>query len=88
MIPKRPLNLPWREVDGHVVILSPKTSTIHELNSVASFLWIAADGLKSNHELADALTERFAVEPATAMKDADFFFSELKTLGLISLHEA
>lgn len=88
MAPQRPPNLPWREVDGRVVILAPKTSTIHELNSVGSFLWMSFDGKKSSEELATALAARFAVEQAIAAHDAKVFFTELESLGLISLHEA
>lgn len=76
-------HLPWREVDGRVVVLSPKAGTIHELNPVASFLWRHVDGKTSSAEIARKLSDAFNVEPETAEGDAETFFAELEKLALI-----
>lgn len=83
MVPQHMPNLPWREVDGRVVVLSPRAGTIHELNPVASFLWRHADGKTSSAEIARKLSEAFDVESVTAVGDATQFFSELEKLALI-----
>ncbi len=83
MVPQHMPRLPWREVDGRVVVLSPKAGTIHELNAVASFLWRHADGETSSAEIARKLSETFDVEPDIAEGDTEFFFQELEKLALI-----
>ncbi len=83
MVPHHISNLPWREVDGRVVVLSPKAGTIHELNVVASFLWRNADGKSTCTEIAARLSDTFDVEPVIAQSDAERFFTELESLKLI-----
>lgn len=84
MVLSRVANLPWREVDGHVVILSPKNSTIHELNSVGGFLWMALDGKRTRTELVHEVAQRFDVSEKVADDDAARFFAEMQTLGLVT----
>lgn len=83
MNPVRIKTLPWREVDGRVVILSPKTATIHELNPVASFLWLTADGTLSRDEILERITQRFDIDELTAQRDSSEFFAEMDALHLI-----
>ncbi len=86
MTPVREPNLPWREVGGRAIILSPKHGSIHELNDVGTLLWTHADGETSIESLAETLAASFDIEPATAEADARVFFAELETLGLVRLH--
>ena len=83
MVFSRLQNLPWREVDGHVVILSPKNSTIHELNAVGGFLWMALDGQRTDGDLVTDIAKRFDVTEEMAAEDAALFFTEMQALGLV-----
>ncbi len=83
MTPLREPNLPWREVDGRAVVLSPRTGNIHELNEVGTLLWANSDGKTNLESLAALVCETFDVALDVARADTQAFFSELESLGLL-----
>jgi hypothetical protein len=82
MHPKRTDSLPWREIDGHAVVVQPRRSEVHELNPVASLLWRLADGTRTLPELADAVAAEFDVPLERALEDTRAFFAELSSREL------
>ena len=86
---KRPLRverLPWRKIDGRVVVVQPQAGQVHELNSVAAFFWEKSDGTRSGEELVALLPEEFDLDESSkveAMSDAETFFIRLESQGLI-----
>jgi hypothetical protein len=80
---KQTPNLPWRKIEDRAVIISPKTGQVHELDEVASFLWVLADGVKTLEETTALLMEEFEVEKTIALQDTREFYHSLENLGLI-----
>jgi hypothetical protein len=76
--------LVWREIDGELVAVDVTASTYLGANHAGTLLWqLLADGA-SRQELADALVERFAIEPPRARADADAFVDVLEARGLLA----
>jgi hypothetical protein len=82
--PVRLGKLPWREIDGRVVLVQTGRGEVHELNATASFLWSRADGACSVAELAAKLAEEFEMTGESAQADALEFFTDLENRGLLS----
>lgn len=77
-------NIPWRQIDTSVVILSPKTGKVHELDPVASFIWLNTDGKTTLNECVQMLCSEFSVDELTAKHDAEAFYQELLNYQLVS----
>lgn len=84
MKPLRVPRIPWREIDGQAVIIQPRGGEVHELNAVATFLWMEANGDKTVEEIIESLQSQFNVpEGDCAQKDTEAFFENLSRKGLI-----
>ena len=81
--PRRLFNLPWRQLEGRVVLVHPQAGKVHELNPTASFLWERADGKTTISELAQALTQEFQVSREQALTDTTDFVSQLHDQGVV-----
>lgn len=75
--------LAWREIDGQVVIISPASSVMHELNLTASFIWKQADGNRSSREIARLLGAEYDVAEEVALADTLEFIAHLEAEGLL-----
>lgn len=53
------------------------------LNRVGAFIWEQLDGRRDGHALVEALTRRFAVEPARAAADYRAFVAQLEALHTV-----
>ena len=77
-----------RELDGEMMIMSARDSTLFNLNEMGTLIWQAADGATS---LEDIVAERvfleFDVERAEAFKDAEAFVRELAEHGIMLLSD-
>lgn len=82
--PRRTPRTPWRDIDGHAVIVQTPASEVHELNPTATLLWSLADGTRGLDEIARAVSERFEVAPPDARDDAIRFYEGLEARGLLS----
>jgi hypothetical protein len=73
-----------RALDGEMMIMSARDSTLFTLNPVATLIWQSADGTTP---LADIVEHRicteFQVDPATAMDDARGFVNDLAGHGIL-----
>lgn len=73
-----------RVLDGEMMIMSAKDSTLFTLNPVGTVIWQAADGVTPLGQIvANKVCTEFEVETAEAMKDAECFVSELAGHGLL-----
>jgi Coenzyme PQQ synthesis protein D (PqqD) len=75
--------LAWREIEGHVVVISPEDSVVHELNETASFIWKQASNGRSLAEIARSVSDEYGVDAAQARKDAEELLAALSTKGLL-----
>jgi hypothetical protein len=77
-----------RLLDGEMMIMSARDSTLFNLNEVGTVIWQAADGATA---LEDIVTEKicveYDVEPVEALKDADAFVRELAEHGILLLSD-
>jgi hypothetical protein len=77
-----------RELDGEMMIMSVRDSTLFNLNDVGTVIWQAADGATSLEEIvAQKICVEFEVEPAEAFKDAEAFVRELAEHGIMLLSD-
>lgn len=67
---------------AHVVMIS-NHGELCQMNLVAGFLWEALDGQRSVGELAASVAHTFAVDAATAVRDARDVLGRLAELGLV-----
>ena len=81
--PKRLSRLPWREVDGRMVVIQPQKGEVHELNGVGAFLWTQLDGSFSILQIAENVSNQFEVSSEIASLDVSAFVEQLSSLGLL-----
>ena len=84
MHPTKTERLPWRNIDGRVVVIHPKMGEVHELNPVGSYLWEHLDGNCSLEQLAEDLAQNFEVDLEEALEDTRSFFALLAEHGLVA----
>ena len=75
----------WRVYDGEAVIVSPEDSMLHTLNPVGTLIWEAADGRTPMDAIVTRVCARFAVDQATAARDATTFVDALCRRGLLTV---
>ena len=77
-----------RVLDGEMMIMSARDSTLFNLNEVGTVIWQAADGATSLEDIvARQVCVEFDVEPAEALKDAEAFVRELAEHGIMLLSD-
>jgi hypothetical protein len=77
-----------RVLDGEMMIMSARDSTLFNLNEVGTVIWQAADGATSLEDIvARKVCVEFDVEPAEALKDAEAFVRELAEHGIMLLSD-
>ncbi|MFZ0961734.1 MAG: PqqD family protein [Terriglobia bacterium] len=77
-----------RMLDGEMMIMSARDSTLFNLNELGTMIWQAADGATSLEEIvAQKVCPEFEVEPAEALKDAEDFVRELAAHGILLLSD-
>ena len=73
-----------RVLDGEMMIMSARDSTLFSLNELGTIIWQAADGATSLEEIvAQKICPEYDVEPAEALKDAEAFVRELAEHGIL-----
>ncbi len=77
-----------RSLDGEMMIMSGRDSTLFTLNRTATLLWQSADG---NTPLDEIVTQRicseFEVPPAQALHDAESLVRELASHEILRISE-
>ena len=77
-----------RELDGEMMIMSARNSTLFNLNELGTLIWQAADGATSLEEIvAQKVYPEYEVESAEALKDAEAFVRELAEHGILLISD-
>jgi hypothetical protein len=75
-----------RMLDGEMIIMSTRDSTLFTLDEVATEIWQNADGRKPLSEIVrDRVCAKFKVEPEVAYADAEDFCRRLAEHGVLLL---
>ena len=78
-----------RVLDGEMMIMSARDSTLFTLNPVGTVIWQAADGQTPLAEIVqNTICAEFDVEPGEAMKDAETFVTDLASHGILQVSDA
>lgn len=77
-----------RMIGGEMMIMSGADSSLYSLNETASILWQAADGLTPLSQIVERhICAEYAVDPATALRDAEELSEELARHGILVLSD-
>jgi hypothetical protein len=77
-----------RNLDGEMMIMSGKDSTLFTLNKTATILWQAADGATPLDEIVQLrICPQFEVEPAEALQDAETLARQLASHEILQISE-
>jgi len=79
----RKKRLPWRELEGSVVIVDVETEACISLNEVASTIWLAIDGSAGFGEIINKIIDDYEISREQAQEDAEKFLNELLKQGHI-----
>ena len=78
-----------RSLDGEMMIMSGRDSTLFTLNKTATILWHAADGNTPLDQIVETrICSEFDVEPAVALQDAESLARQLATHEILQVSEA
>lgn len=77
-----------RMLDGEMMIMSARDSTLFSLNELGTIIWQAADGETTLQEIVERkICPEFDIEPEEAAKDAESFVRELASHGILVLSD-
>jgi hypothetical protein len=77
-----------RSLDGEMIIMSARDSTLFTLNEVATEIWKAADGVTPLDRIVrDRVCAQFEVEPDAACADAEVFCTQLAGHGILLISD-
>jgi len=77
-----------RSLDGEMMIMSGRDSTLFTLNRTATVIWQAADGATSIEEIVERkICPEFEVDQKDALQDAETLARELATHGILEVSE-
>jgi Coenzyme PQQ synthesis protein D (PqqD) len=77
-----------RILDGEMMIMSGRDSSLFTLNRTATILWQLADGVTSLERIIEQhICPEFDVEPAQALQDAETLARELASHEIMLISE-
>jgi hypothetical protein len=77
-----------RNLDGEMMIMSGRDSTLFTLNKTATILWQSADGKTPLDEIVEQkICGKYEVEPAEALRDAETLARELASHEILLISE-
>jgi len=77
-----------RSLDGEMMIMSGRDSTLFTLNKTATILWQSADGTTPLDEIVEhRIVPEFQVEAAEALQDAETLARELASHEILQISE-
>jgi coenzyme PQQ synthesis protein D (PqqD) len=78
-----------RSLDGEMMIMSGRDSTLFTLNRTATILWQSADGATPLDEIVEKnICTEFEVAPIEAVADAECLARELASHEILQISEA
>jgi hypothetical protein len=85
---KRDPRVAARSLDGEMMIMSGRDSTLFTLNKTATILWQAADGTTPLDEIVDRkICADFEVERAVALQDAESLARDLAAHEILQISD-
>jgi hypothetical protein len=73
-----------RALDGEMMIMSARDSTLFNLNELGTMIWQAADGATSLEDIvSQKICVEYEVEPDQALPDAEAFVREMAEHGIM-----
>ncbi len=76
-------NLRTQQIDGELVILDKDNGQIHQLNSVAGFIWQQMEAGLGADAIVKKLTQSYEIDAASAKTDLDKVLQQFKDLKLL-----
>jgi len=77
-----------RSLDGEMMIMSGRDSTLFTLNKTATILWQSADGATPLDEIVEKkICTEFDVKPTEALADAETLARELASHEILEISE-
>jgi hypothetical protein len=77
-----------RSLDGEMMIMSGRDSTLFTLNKTATILWQAADGATPLKQIVQQrICAEYEVEPSEALRDAESLARDLARHGIFEISE-
>ena len=77
-----------RSLDGEMMIMSGRDSTLFTLNKTATILWQAADGATPLEQIVQQkICAEFEIEPGEALRDAETLARDLASHGILQISE-
>ena len=77
-----------RSLDGEMMIMSGRDSTLFTLNRTATILWQCADGATPLDQIVEKrICGEFEVNPAQALQDAEVLARELESHEILQVSE-
>lgn len=77
-----------RSLDGEMMIMSGRDSTLFTLNKTATILWQAADGMTPLDEIVERkICADFDVERAVALEDAEALARDLAAHAILQISD-
>ena len=77
-----------RSLDGEMMIMSARDSTLFSLNKTATILWQSADGTTPLEQIVEhRICTEYEVEPAVALQDAETLARELASHEILQISE-
>jgi Coenzyme PQQ synthesis protein D (PqqD) len=77
-----------RSLDGEMMIMSGRDSTLFTLNRTATLIWQAADGVTPLQEIVERrICSEFEVDADNALRDAEVLARELAGHGIVEVSE-
>lgn len=77
-------NVIWNEQAEELVLFNRVSETYHALDRSGSAIWNRLGEGRSAADLAEALAEDFAADPAAIADDVAAFLAEAEELGLVT----
>lgn len=75
-----------RSLDGEMMIMSGRDSTLFTLNKTATILWEAADGATPLEQIVQQkICTEFEVETGEALRDAEALARDLASHGILQI---
>ncbi len=72
-----------REVNGQLVLLTPSTGTVHELDEIGVQIWSLCAKPRSIESIADRIVEEYDVEKEVAEEDITSFIGQMIEIGAV-----
>ena len=77
-----------RKLDGEMMIMSGRDSTLFNLNDLGTIIWQAADGATSLEQIVtQKVCPEYEVEQTEALQDAEGFVRELAEHGIMLISD-